>query len=117
MSASNMGGANMDTAIASNAAVDTADKAESLVTTLDTAISYVNEQRGKLGAAQNRMEHTINNLSTTSENLSASESRIRDVDMAKEMMNYTKLNILQQAAQSMLAQANQAPQGVLKLLG
>jgi flagellin len=117
LSASSLGTANLDTSIASNAAVDTADKAEALVTTMDTAISYVNEQRGKLGASQNRLEHTINNLSTTSENLTASESRIRDVDMAKEMMNYTKLNILQQAAQSMLAQANQAPQGVLKLLG
>ncbi len=117
MSAASLGTANLDTSIASNAAVDTADKAEALVTTLDTAISYVNEQRGKLGASQNRLEHTINNLSTTAENLTASESRIRDVDMAKEMMNYTKLNILQQAAQSMLAQANQAPQGVLKLLG
>jgi flagellin len=117
MSAASLGTANLDTSIASNAAVDTADKAEALVTTMDTAISYVNEQRGKLGASQNRLEHTINNLSTTSENLTASESRIRDVDMAKEMMNYTKLNILQQAAQSMLAQANQAPQGVLKLLG
>jgi flagellin len=117
MSASSLGTADLDVAIASNAAVDTADKAEALVTTMDTAISYVNEQRGKLGASQNRLEHTINNLSTTSENLTASESRIRDVDMAKEMMNYTKLNILQQAAQSMLAQANQAPQGVLKLLG
>jgi flagellin len=117
MSAASLGTANLDTSIASNAAVDTADKAEALVTTMDTAISYVNEQRGKLGASQNRLEHTINNLSTTAENLTASESRIRDVDMAKEMMNYTKLNILQQAAQSMLAQANQAPQGVLKLLG
>jgi flagellin len=65
---------------------------------------------------QNRLEHTINNLSVTSENLSASESRIRDVDMAKEMMNFTKYNILQQAATAMLAQANQMPQTVLQLL-
>ncbi len=70
----------------------------------------------KLGAVQNRLEHTIKNLDTSAENLQASESRIRDVDMAKEMMEFTKNNILQQAAQSMLAQANQAPQGVLQLL-
>ena len=69
-----------------------------------------------LGAVQNRLEHTINNLSTSSENLTAAESRIRDVDMAKEMMNQTKNSILSQAAQAMLAQANQQPQGVLQLL-
>jgi flagellin len=69
-----------------------------------------------LGAYQNRLEHTINNLNTSSENLTAAESRIRDVDMAKEMMTQTKNSILSQAAQAMLAQANQAPQGVLQLL-
>lgn len=69
-----------------------------------------------MGGMQNRLEHTINNLGTTSENLTASESRIRDVDMAKEMMEFTKNNILSQAAQAMLAQANQQPQGVLQLL-
>ena len=69
-----------------------------------------------MGAVQNRLEHTINNLSTSAENLTAAESRIRDVDMAKEMMEMTKNNILQQAAQSMLAQANQTPQNVLQLL-
>ncbi|MNP79317.1 putative flagellin YvzB [compost metagenome] len=69
-----------------------------------------------MGAVQNRLEHTINNLGTSSENLTAAESRIRDVDMAKEMMEQTKNNILAQAAQAMLAQANQQPQGVLQLL-
>ncbi|NFA22219.1 flagellin, partial [Clostridium botulinum] len=69
-----------------------------------------------LGAFQNRLEHTISNLDNASENLQAAESRVRDVDMAKEMMNFSKNNILQQAAQAMLAQANQAPQGVLQLL-
>ncbi|HPW41107.1 MAG TPA: flagellin, partial [Bacillota bacterium] len=69
-----------------------------------------------LGAYQNRLEHTVNNLGTTTENLTAAESRIRDVDMAKEMMEFTKNNILNQAATAMLAQANQAPQSVLALL-
>jgi len=86
------------------------------IATIDKALSQVSAERSKLGAFQNRLEHTINNLGTTSENLTASESRIRDVDMAKEMMEYTKNNILQQAAQAMLAQANQQPQGVLQLL-
>ena len=83
---------------------------------LDVAIGQVSNQRASLGAYQNRLEHTINNLGVSEENLTASESRIRDVDMAKEMMNYQKNNILAQAAQAMLAQANQAPQGVLRLL-
>lgn len=83
---------------------------------IDAAIGQVSTQRSKLGAAQNRLEHTIKNLDTSSENLQASESRIRDVDMAKEMMEFSKNNILQQAATAMLAQANQAPQGVLQLL-
>ena len=83
---------------------------------IDKAISQVSTQRSKLGALQNRLEHTIKNLDTSSENLSASESRIRDVDMAKEMMEFSKNNILNQAATAMLAQANQAPQGVLQLL-
>jgi len=90
--------------------------AQSAVTTIDAAIKSVSEERAKLGAVQNRLEHTIKNLDTSSENLQSSESRIRDVDMAKEMMNFQKNNILQQAAQAMLAQANQAPQGVLQLL-
>lgn len=83
---------------------------------IDDAISSVSEERSKLGAYQNRLDHTINNLGTSSENLTAAESRIRDVDMAKEMMNQTKQNILAQASQSMLAKANQQPQGVLQLL-
>ncbi|PKM77596.1 MAG: flagellin [Firmicutes bacterium HGW-Firmicutes-15] len=83
---------------------------------IDKAIFTVSAERAKLGAVQNRLDHTINNLSVTSENLTASESRIRDVDMAKEMMNFTKFNILNQAATAMLAQANQMPQTVLQLL-
>jgi flagellin len=90
--------------------------ADTAITTIQTAIDLVSAERSKLGANQNRLEHTINNLGTSSENLTAAESRIRDVDMAKEMMNFTKNNILTQAAQSMLAQANQQPQGVLQLL-
>jgi len=83
---------------------------------IDDAIKTVSDTRSNLGAVQNRLEHTINNLGTSSENLTAAESRIRDVDMAKEMMDFTKNNILTQAAQAMLAQANQQPQGVLQLL-
>ncbi len=83
---------------------------------IDLALKRVSDQRAELGAVQNRLNHTIKNVDTAAENLQASESRIRDVDMAKEMMTYTKNNILQQAAQAMLAQANQAPQGVLQLL-
>ncbi|WP_145039276.1 flagellin [Paenibacillus sp. Y412MC10] len=83
---------------------------------IQDAINSVSAMRSDLGAVQNRLEHTINNLGTTSENLQAAESRIRDVDMAKEMSESTKTNILQQAATAMLAQANQQPQGVLQLL-
>ena len=83
---------------------------------IDDAISKVSSERSKLGAWQNRLEHTINNLEASSENLTAAESRIRDVDMAKEMMEFTKNSILNQAATAMLAQANQLPQGVLQLL-
>jgi flagellin len=83
---------------------------------IDDAIANVSSVRGTLGATQNRLEHTLNSLSTYQENLQASESRIRDVDMAEEMVNFTKLQILQQAGTSMLAQANQAPQSVLSLL-
>ncbi|OMF61479.1 flagellin [Paenibacillus sp. FSL R5-0490] len=86
------------------------------IDTIDKAIAKVSDERSQLGAKQNRLEHTINNLNTSSENLTAAESRIRDVDMAKEMMNQTKNSILSQAAQAMLAQANQQPQGVLQLL-
>ncbi|MGI6727431.1 MAG: flagellin [Anaerovoracaceae bacterium] len=90
--------------------------ANDAITTIEAAITTVSAERSKLGSYQNRLEHTINNLGTTSENLSASESRIRDVDMAQEMMEFTKNNILSQAAQAMLAQANQQPQSVLQLL-
>ncbi|MBY0117291.1 flagellin Hag [Paenibacillus sp. FSL L8-0435] len=97
-------------------AIGTQTGANAAIATLDTAIASVSAERSKLGANQNRLEHTINNLGTTSENLSAAESRVRDVDMAKEMMNQTKNNILAQASQAMLAQANQQPQAVLQLL-
>jgi flagellin len=83
---------------------------------LDAAITQVSTTRSQFGAVQNRLEHRLANLATYQENLVASESRIRDVDMAKEMTNFTKLNILQQAGTSMLAQANQAPQNILSLL-
>ncbi|MDA1476552.1 flagellin Hag [Bacillus changyiensis] len=86
------------------------------VAAIDTAITTVSTQRANLGAVQNRLEHTINNLGAASENLTAAESRIRDVDMAKEMSQFTKNNILSQASQAMLAQANQQPQSVLQLL-
>ena len=86
------------------------------ISTLDDAIKNVSSARANFGAVQNRLEHRLNNLATYQENLTASESRIRDVDMAAEMTKFTKLNILQQAGTSMLAQANQAPQGVLSLL-
>ena len=92
------------------------ESAKTATTTIDAAIKKVSAARGKMGAVQNRLEHTINNLNTTSENTSAAESRIRDVDMATEMVEYSKNNILAQAGQSMLAQANQATQGVLSLL-
>ncbi|MBE3550266.1 MAG: flagellin Hag [Brockia lithotrophica] len=90
--------------------------ANAAITTIQTAIDTVSAERSKLGAVQNRLEHTINNLGTAVENLTAAESRIRDVDMAKEMMEFTKNTILSQAAQAMLAQANQFPQAVLQLL-
>jgi flagellin len=96
--------------------VSTHDRAAAALQVIDDAIAKVSAERSLLGANQNRLEHTIKNLDTSSENLSAAESRIRDVDMAKEMMNFTKSNILQQAAQAMLAQANQQPQGILQLL-
>ena len=96
--------------------VSTVSKANSAITTINKAINTVSTHRAKLGASQNRLEHTINNLKTTNENMTAAESRIRDTDMAKEMAAFTKNNILSQAAQSMLSQANQQPQGVLSLL-
>lgn len=87
-----------------------------LVDQVNSALEFVSAQRSELGAYQNRLEHTIANADNTAENLQAAESRIRDVDMAEEMVDYSKSNILQQAAQSMLAQANQSTQGVLSLL-
>lgn len=95
--------------------VSTAAKAQDSISIIDKAIQTVSTERSKLGAYQNRLEHTVNNLGTIAENLTAAESRIRDVDMAEEMMNFTKLNILNQAATAMLAQANALPQNVLQL--
>ena len=96
--------------------ITTKESASAAITTVDNAIKGVSAERAKLGAVQNRLEYTTANLNNTSENLTAAESRVRDVDMAKEMMNFSKNNILSQAAQAMLAQANQQPQGVLQLL-
>ncbi|WP_026694351.1 flagellin [Peribacillus kribbensis] len=109
---------NMDAATITGGVGDLTTKgnAQTAIGALDTAIGKVSTVRSDLGATQNRLEHTINNLNTSSENLTAAESRVRDVDMAKEMMAQTKNSILSQAAQAMLAQANQQPQGVLQLL-
>ena len=96
--------------------VSTAAKATAFIKTVDDNLKDVSAGRSKLGAYQNRLEHTIANLDNASENTQAAESRVRDVDMAKEMMSYSKNNILQQAAQSMLAQANSSTSGVLQLL-
>jgi len=95
----------------------TRENADAAIKTIDDAIEKVSQERSKLGAVQNRLEHTIANLGTSAENLQAAESRIRDLDMAEEIMAFTKNNILQQAATAMLAQANMAPQSVLQLLG
>ncbi len=97
--------------------IKTQATASAAITTVNNAINIVSKQRAKLGALQNRLQHKINNLDTSAENLQAAESRIRDIDMAKEMSNFTKNNILAQASTAMLAQANSAPQGVLQLLG
>ena len=96
--------------------LSTQESAKTATTTIDAAIKKVSKARGQMGAVQNRLEHTINNLDTASENLQTAESRIRDTDMAEEMVNYSKNSILAQAGQSMLAQANQSNQGVLTLL-
>ena len=93
------------------------EEAGETVSLVDDAIQMVSEQRSSLGAYQNRLEHTITNLDNTSENTQSAESRIRDTDMAAEMLLYSKANILMQAGQSVLAQANQQPNGVLQLLG
>lgn len=92
------------------------DHASAAADAIRLVSNYVSDERGKLGAQQNRLEHTVNNLTTASENVSAANSRIRDTDMAKEMMAYTSKNVAAQAAQSMLAQANSQPQNVLSLL-
>jgi len=109
---------NMDATALGVNALSVADNssAKAAITAVESAIGTVSNERSRLGAWQNRLEHTINNLGTSSENLTAAESRIRDVDMASEMVEYTKNDILQQAAQAMLAKANQAPQNVLQLL-
>jgi len=99
-----------------NTEVTTGAKASAAIKQIQSAIKNVSAQRSLLGAIQNRLEYTINNLENYSENLTSAESSIRDTDMAKEMVSYSKNNILQQAAQSMLAQANQSNQGVLSLL-
>lgn len=96
--------------------ISTATTAQSAITTVQSSIEKLSTLRSKLGAVQNRLEHTVANLDNISENTQSAESRIRDTDMAEEMVQYSKNNILQQAGQSMLAQANQANQGVLSLL-
>lgn len=114
MSAGSLGVSAASINVASFTSADSFDAAVSLV---DAATVTVSKERSKLGAYQNRLEHTIANLDNAAENLQAAESRIRDVDMAQEIMAFTKNNILQQAATAMLAQANMAPQSVLQLLG
>ena len=106
----------IETVASNRVAVDNFTVANQTLSKIQTAINTVSKQRSALGALQNRLEHTISNLDTVSENTSAAESRIRDVDMASEMVEYSKNNILAQAGQSMLAQANQSTQGVLGLL-
>lgn len=102
--------------IASNG-VSTTASASAAITAISSAIALVSTQRATLGAVQNRLDHKINNLNVSIENLTASESRIRDTDMASEMVSFTRSQILSQAGTAMLSQANQAPQGVLRLLG
>ena len=96
--------------------VEDAESANEAITAFDAALNAVSSQRANLGAVQNRLEYTISNLDNTAENLTSAESTLRDVDMAKEMMEYSKNNILNQAAQAMISQANQQPQNVLQLL-
>ena len=114
ISISNMNAASLGVASLN---VGTYSTAGAAMSNIQAAIEKVSDQRSKLGALQNRLEHTINNLDTTAENTQSAESRIRDTDMASEMVQYSKNNILSQAGQSMLAQANQSNQGVLSLLG
>ena len=96
--------------------MSTQTQAQDATSTIDTAINSVSAFRAKLGAVQNRLEHTIANVDNSAENLQSAESRIRDTDMAKEMMEFTRTNVLSQATQSMLAQANAKPNQVLSLL-
>ena len=115
----NLKGADVDNAktfTVTGVDISTSDNASGAITTIDNAINSISKTRAQLGAVQNRLEHTTANLDNTAENLTSAESRVRDVDMAKEMMTFSSKNILQQAAQSMIAQANQQPQNVLSLL-
>ena len=112
-----IGNMNASTLGVSGLKVSSFSQAGTSMSKIQAAIDKVSTQRSKLGALQNRLEHTINNLDTTAENTQSAESRIRDTDMAAEMVQYSKNNILSQAGQSMLAQANQSNQGVLSLLG
>ena len=111
------GAANLGAAIDAFNTSHSATDAQALIKNIQQAVSDVSAQRATFGASQNRLEHTIANLGVAQQNMDASNSRIQDVDMAAEMVNFTKANILQQAGTSILAQANQAPQSVLKLLG
>ena len=104
-------------ALGASGSISSAATASAAITAIGTAIGTVSTERAKLGAVQNRLEHKINNLNATVENLTASESRIRDTDMAQEMVSFTRSQILSQAGTAMLAQANQSSQGVLQLLG
>ena len=113
MSVNNM---NADSLGIGSVNISTQDGAAAAIDAINAAIDKVSSARGDLGAMQNRLDHTLNNLGVATENITAAESRIRDTDMAKEMMDFTKNNILTQAAQAMLAQANMVPQSVLQLL-
>lgn len=120
MDAQTLGVGTLDVATGVTTGLDVstdAATASTAITTIQTAIDSVSSQRSTLGAVQNRLDHTINNLNVAAENLTASESRIRDTDMAKEMTSFTRAQILSQAGTAMLAQANQVPQNVLRLLG
>ncbi len=117
MSETDIGGEDFSSGGTDVIQVDTHANARTAIENIDQAIAGISTARGNLGATQNRLESTVRNLQVTSENLAASESRIRDTDMAQEMVNFTKSQILQQAGTAMLGQANQIPQGVLRLLG
>jgi flagellin len=116
MSSTSLGVSQVAANIETNAATGSGSAISLLISTVNTALTKVSTSRSALGALQNRLEHTVANADNTSENLQSAESRIRDVDMATEMVQYSKNNILQSAAQSMLSQANQSTQGVLSLL-